>query len=294
MKKSVLTIILFITMIKAMAQQQPVISQQVFNNYYFNPAYTGTGELYNFSFLYRSQWSGYEDYNGQSGAPRTELFTTYMNFDSTGHSAGLLLSRDRIGLLTTLQGELSYAYRVFLTAKSALAVGLRTGLTSRSVDGSDYIIMHEDDPNLSQGKARDTKLDLMLGVWLNHEKYFAGFAVNGLTSDPNYETLGIRDEKNLVVTAGYHFNVSVNWIFTPSMQVVTTGSQTLLQGNMVCMYNDALWGGLSYRHEESATLLAGFSFLEKKIRLGYAFDYITKNPDAKTGTSHEVMITCRL
>src|SRR5690606_36922776 len=126
-------------------QQQPVLSQQAFNNYYFNPAYTGTGALYNFSFLYRSQWSGYVDYTGASGAPRTELFTTYINFDSTGHSMGLLFSRDRAGLLTTFHWELSYTYRVFLAEKSTLALGLRGGMVSRSLDPAKYIILHADD-----------------------------------------------------------------------------------------------------------------------------------------------------
>lgn len=294
MKKSALTVILIVTMIKAMAQQQPVLSQQAFNNYYFNPAYTGTGELYNFSFLYRSQWSGYEDYTGASGAPRTELFTTYINLDSTGHSMGLLFSRDRAGLLTTFHWELSYTYRVFLTEKSTLALGLRGGMVSRSLDPAKYIILHADDPNLPQGRVTETRPDLTLGMWLNHEKYFAGFAVNGLIADTDAEPLAIRSEKNFVITAGYHFYVPVNLKFTPSVQVVTNTNQTLLQGSFVCMYNDALWAGLSYRHEESATLLAGFSFLDRKFRLGYAFDYVTQNPDAKTGTSHEVMLTCRL
>src|SRR5262245_56775769 len=109
----------------AFSQQQPVISQYLLNQYYFNPAYGGSGELYNFSFLDRSQWSGYRDYNGQAGAPNMQLLTGYMNVDSTGHTMGVLMARDKAANLTTYQVQLSYAYRVQLSRKSTLSLGFR-------------------------------------------------------------------------------------------------------------------------------------------------------------------------
>jgi type IX secretion system PorP/SprF family membrane protein len=283
-------ILLILIVAGANGQQQPVLSQYMFNHHYFNPACTGSGELYGFSFLHRAQWSGYEDYTGGKGAPVTQVFTATMNIDSTGHGLGLMLSRDKTGLLNTLRAGISYAYRVQMTKKSTLAVGVRGGMESRSVDGSGYIVRHPDDPYIREGNQRESKPDITLGVWLDHEKYYIGVSSGSLVTRPDYKTLGTENEKNFIVTAGYHFILSDHLRLTPSAQAITNTDRTFVQGGMMLLYDDFLWGGLYYRHEESSSMLAGFSFLEKKFRLGYAFDYITSNKALKTGTSHEIML----
>lgn len=288
MSRSLPIILLILIVTGANAQQQPVLSQYMFNNHYFNPAYTGR-DLYDFSFLHRAQWSGYEDYTGGKGAPVTQAFTATMNIDSTGHGLGLTLSRDKTGLLTTFRAGISYAYRVQITKKSTLALGIRGGLESRSVDGSGYIVKHPDDPYIREGDQRESKPDITLGVWLDHEKYYVGVSSGSLVTRPDYKTLGTKNEENFIITAGYHFMLSGHVKLTPSAQVITNTDRTLVQGGMMLFYDNFLWGGLYYRHEESASMLAGFSFLEK-FRLGYAFDYIIRNKALKTGTSHEVML----
>ncbi|MBT1689137.1 PorP/SprF family type IX secretion system membrane protein [Dawidia soli] len=289
MSRSLPIILLILIVTGANAQQQPVLSQYMFHNHYFNPAYTGSA-LYDFSLIHRAQWSGYEDYTGGKGAPVTQAFTATLNLDSTGHGLGLTLSRDKTGLLNTFRAGISYAYRVPMTKKSTLAVGVRGGIESRSVDGSGYIVRHPDDPYIRAGDQRESKPDITLGVWLDHEKYYVGVSSGSLVTRPDYKTLGTQNEENFMVTAGYHFILSGLLKLTPSAQVITNTDRTLVQGGMMLLYDDFLWAGLYYRHEESASMLAGFSFLEKKFRLGYAFDYIVRNKALKTGTSHEIML----
>lgn len=277
-----------------MAQQQPVLSQYMLNNYYFNPAYTGSGELYNFSVLHRSQWSGYKDYNGNTAAPETQLLTATANLDSTGHSVGLLASRDKTAALTTFQAELSYAYSISLTSKSTLALGFRGGIATRSIDYDEYIVKHPDDEFIKEGKQSETKPNVTLGVWYNHTKYYAGVSAKGLVTQADYNTLGLENEKSIIITAGYHIDLSRDWTLTPAMQVITTTDHTAVQGSATVNHVDVFWAGLSYRHEEAATILVGFSALEKKLRVGYAFDYTTGNRSAKGSTSHELMMAYRL
>jgi type IX secretion system PorP/SprF family membrane protein len=294
MRKLLLAALFVTAVFNGMAQQQPVLSQYMLNNYYFNPAYTGSGELYNFSVLHRSQWSGYKDYNGNAGAPETQLLTATANLDSTGHSFGLLASRDKTAALTTFQTELSYAYSIQLTSKSTLALGFRGGIASRSIDYDDYIIKHPDDEFIKEGKQSETKPNVTLGVWYNHTRYYAGVSAKGLVTQADYNILGLENEKSIVITAGYHIDIERDWTLTPAMQVVTTTDRTSIQGSAIVNHVEAFWAGLSYRQEEAATIIVGFAALEKKLRISYAFDYTTGNRSAKGSTSHELMMAYRL
>lgn len=294
MKKLLLAALFIIAVSEGAAQQQPVLSQYMLNNYYFNPAYTGSGERYNFSVLHRTQWSGYQDYEGNTGAPQMQLLTATANLDSTGHGFGLLLLRDKAAALTTFQAEISYAYRISLTAKSTLALGFRGGIATRSIDYDTYIIKHPNDPYIQQGKESQTRPRVMLGLWYNHEKYYVGVSANGLVTQADYNALGIKNEKTYIVTAGYHVVIDHGWKLTPAAQIITTTDRTLVQGGATVNHADAFWAGLTYRHEEAISAIFGFSLLEKKLRVSYAFDYTTGNRSAKGSTSHELMIAYRI
>jgi hypothetical protein len=110
----------------------------------------------------------------------------------------------------------------------------------------------------------------------------------------DYNSLGIENEKSIMVTAGYHIDLEPDWRLTPTMQFVTNTERAYVQGGAIVNHDDIFWTGLSYRHDDAATLIAGFSMLEKKLRISYAFDYTTGNRSIKAGTSHEVMMAFRL
>jgi type IX secretion system PorP/SprF family membrane protein len=294
MKKILLTLSFTMLIGYALSQQQPVISQYMLNPYYFNPAYTGSGELYNFSFLHRSQWSGYKDYNGNTGAPKLQLLTARMNIDSTGHAIGVLMSRDKLGDITTYQAQLSYAYRIRLSRKSTLTLGLRGGMVTKSIDYDKYIVKHPDDDLLHQGKQSETQPDVTLGLWFDSQKFFTGVSLKGMVVQSHFSTFGLSNEKMIVGTAGYRFNLQGQWKITPTVQLMTTTHQTSVQASALTEYSNALWFGGAYRQNDAATLFLGFAMLEKKLRLNYAFDYTTGNMSLKTSTSHEVMVTCSI
>jgi len=293
MKKLLLASLLITAAFQNMAQQQPILSQYMLNQYYFNPAYTSR-DLYNFSVLHRAQWSGYKDYEGNSGAPQTQLFTATANLDSTGHSLGLLLGRDKAGALTGFQAQVSYAYRINITRKSTLAMGFRGGITTQSIDYNSYIVKHLNDPFIQDGKQTETKPDITLGIWYNHEKYDVGISGKGLVTQADYNTLGIKNEKTIILTGGYHLIIDRGWKLTPTLQMITTTDHTLVQGGATINHDDVFWAGLTYRHQEAATAILGFSLLKNKALVSYAFDYTTGNRSAKGSTSHEIMIAYRL
>ena len=291
MKKRILLIIMLVSVTAALyAQQQPLLSQYMLNNYYLNPAYSGSGEQLSFTFLHRAQWAGYQDYQGGKASPQLQLFNVSFNPDSTGHNAGFQFMRDKIGSIASMSIQFSYAYRISLTEESMLALGFRGGIASKSVDFGEYIIKHPDDPLISEGKQSETKPDITLGLWYEHKKYYMGISAKGIVTQAEYETLGIQNEKLLVATGGYHFTLTNDWMLTPSAQVATNTCNTFIDGSVLVQNKNGFWGGLSYRHEEAATVLLGVGLMEQKLRFSYAFDYVTSNKSIKTNTSHEIML----
>jgi type IX secretion system PorP/SprF family membrane protein len=294
MKKLLLTVFVIMAVFEGTAQQQPLLSQYMLNHFYFNPAYTSSGELCKFTILHRAQWSGYKDYAGNTGAPEIQMFTATANLDSTGHGFGLLLSRDKSGLVTTFQAQISYAYRIRITDKSTLAMGFRGGITTRSVEDNSFIVKHPNDKFIQEGKQSETQPDVTLGLFYDHEKYYLGVSANGLVPQADFNTLGLRNEKTIMLTGGYHIAVGHEWKLTPITQTITTIDRTIVQGGAVVNHADMFWAGLTYRHEEAATALIGFNLLKGKALVSYAFDYTTGNQFAKGSTSQEFMIAYRL
>ena len=60
-------------------------------------------------------------------------------------------------------------------------------------------------------------------------------------------------------------------------------------------YKERMWGGLSFRQGDAMIALLGYSILkDNSLKLGYAFDYTIKARDAKSTTSHEIMLSYEL
>ena len=67
------------------------------------------------------------------------------------------------------------------------------------------------------------------------------------------------------------------------------------EGGVRATYNDKIWVGANYRHQESVSGLFGVSFAkDNALRLGGAFDIITINQAARAFSSYELMLSYRL
>ncbi len=291
MKKGILLITILIAATAGIrAQQQPLLSQYMLNNYYLNPACSGSGEVVSVTFLHRAQWAGYEDYLGDRASQQLQLFNVSINPDSTGHNTGFQFLRDRLGAVTSTSIQVSYAYRISISAKSTLALAFRGGVASKVISFDDYIVKHPGDPLIAEGKQSETRPDITLGFWYQHTKYYAGISAKGFVTRADYETLGIQNEKLLTATAGYYFTLTRGWMLTPSLQYVSNTDHTFFDGSLLLKNRNGFWSGISYRHQESITALLGFGMLDQKLRFSYAFDSVTSNRSVKTNASHEIMV----
>ena len=110
MKKSIILIFVVLLNITTKAQQDPMISQYMFNGLFLNPAYSGSHKYVTSSLLHRTQWVDF------SGAPKTSLLAVdgLINSKSENMGLGLIVAHDRIGATEQTDIYANYAYQLKL------------------------------------------------------------------------------------------------------------------------------------------------------------------------------------
>src|SRR5688572_14951868 len=121
MKKVVITVLIIgaLSTSKLTAQQDPMLSQYMFNGMVLNPAYTGSHEYSTLNNLYRGQWVGFK------GAPHTGLISYDSPLAKNTMGLGGILCFDHIGVSNKMDFSINYAYHIRLGQKAKLALGLR-------------------------------------------------------------------------------------------------------------------------------------------------------------------------
>jgi type IX secretion system PorP/SprF family membrane protein len=280
----------------------------MFVNEYTNPAACGIKNTTEAAFIYRYQWLGYETTNGDMNAsPQSQLLTLSTKIREINSGIGLFVLNDKIGPIRSFNAKFSYAYHINLADDLKLGLGMRAGIFQQSFDPSVW--------NPTQPVALDNRLsylstnrsgsnfDLGAGLWLQGTKFFAGLSFSHLTqptflyntvSDTVYDKSKIF--RHYYITGGYIFTLNENWSLTPTALIksdLLNFSHTQIDVSAIVRYNNGLfWGGLSYRLQESMVALIGVGLLnDRSLKIGYAFDLIVNGSNAKSGTSHEIMVT---
>jgi len=276
------------------AQQDPEFTQYMFNKMYYNPAYAGVEGITKFNLLIRSKWTGYAStFDGAGGAPNTQVFTVSSPLYKLKSGFGAYLINDNLGNLNNLSFQGSYAYHLPVKG-GKLSIGANLGFFSQSIDFTKYRPSDPSDPLLGSGKDTQVRYDMGLGAFFQAKKFYVSASVTHILS-PSFN-FGINNLRNalqptLFVMGGYHYEVSYNLIITPSLLVQSDFKKALINIGAVARYNDRFWGGISYKYQESAALILGMSLLKSKaLEVGYGFDYIVHNQEAKQPTSHEIRL----
>ncbi|MFA1772397.1 PorP/SprF family type IX secretion system membrane protein [Rufibacter glacialis] len=284
-----------------LAQQLPQFSHYGFNGQFISPAYAGIKGQTELNVLYRYQWLGYNATFDTGGSPRTALFTVSAPVSFLKGGLGLVVMKDEIGPVDVFHAQLAYSYHLAL-AGGILGIGLQGNLTNMS-KGS-YRPNEPGDPKVPFNSS-DRKFDMGAGLWYQHENWYAGAGVTNLlgaayqfeseTKDLGYGT--VTAEKHLMVTGGYNLELSDAIDVTPTVllkQDLNAGVTSLETGARAT-FNDKFWGGAGYRFGEAVTGLLGVYLLkDNALSFGYAFDYTAVGTQAKSATSHEVMLGYKL
>lgn len=302
----------------AVAQQQPQFSHYAFNGMYLNPAYAGIKPQGEITALGRYQYFGYSGTIDKGGEPRTYALTANLPVRAIGGGLGVSIYRDEIAQSEITSASLSYSKHFKVGEEGKLGIGIQGIYNNWHRDG-EYRYVDPYDPNVPANSS-DNKFDAGVGVWYESPRWYAGLSLNNLLrSQYSFQSVAKEDgtsqgkqakataENHGYLSVGYNFDLTDNIVLTPTAigKLVLPGKfgdgkkfsfdNNSFEVGARGTLNDKFWAGLGYRYQESFTGMLGASVLkDNTLRIGYAFDFIAFNQEARATSSHEIMLSYRL
>jgi type IX secretion system PorP/SprF family membrane protein len=297
MKKIILLVFFFLSILKATAQQDPHFTQYMNNMSVVNPAYaTATPAILNLGSLYRYQWAGIE------GAPKTlTLFAhTPINQNIEG---GFSLVSDNIGDGAKKETNFfaDFAYVLQLNEKQKLSFGLKAGFSSISTNFNGFQLNSGDtstDKAFSEN-INETVPNIGVGAYYFTDNYYVGLSVPNLLSAehiksrPDINSFGPQ-EIHTYFTGGYVFDINEAFKLKPAlMAIFVKGAPVSVDLTANVLYNEKFELGAAYRFGDAVSLLMNVN-VTPNLRVGYSYDYVTSNLSQFSSGSHEIVLLYNL
>jgi type IX secretion system PorP/SprF family membrane protein len=294
-RKHIVLIALLLALSQPMliAQQQSLFSHYFWNEQVYNPAYAGSKEVFHMQALYRLQWAGFE------GAPQTFNAAFHSPLKNERLALGVNFYNDRIGAYQANGFTFQYAYRVPLTDKIKLSLGLQGGMEFGNLDigrltTDDGLI----DPVQSNWNPNSLTPVVGTGLYLYGEQFSFGFGVPQLLNSRmlKNEQLVLIPDNHFFFSGAYQFNVSDDVRLLPTSTFrVSKAAPLQAEFNVSAILYDMFQAGLGYRTDKSLILMAQIHAKlgdkQSPFRVGYAYDIAAQPLRTNTNGSHELMIS---
>ncbi|NSW45754.1 MAG: type IX secretion system membrane protein PorP/SprF [Bacteroidales bacterium] len=275
-----------------LAQQTPMYTQYMLNDFAYNPAIAGTKEYYQAKSNNRYQWIGITD------APRTYILSVYGPHRKFDMGFGGMVFNDVTGPTSRLGVYGSYAYNVRIKDDLRFSSGLSLGLLQYKVDGSKITLHDEGDPSLGSNMYTDYMPDASMGIYFYAMKYAVGISVAQLFSSnikfKELEQLGINKLKRHIMLHGsYIFDINDDFSVEPMLMLKFVAPAPIQADiNARVIYRNMVWAGLGYRTKDAASILVGYNYQDQLI-FGYSYDITFTDLRKYSSGTHELMIGAR-
>jgi type IX secretion system PorP/SprF family membrane protein len=226
-----------------MAQQNAYFNQYIFSELIINPAYAGTKEMINLNGIFSTQWTGFK------GAPSTQTISVD-GAVTEKIGLGLHFTNDMIGAQMQQSIFGSYSYKVKLSEKLRLSMGLAVGASYMTLDGSKLNADNPDDPSVPLTNQSALKFDSKAGLFLYSNRFYAGFSVSDLLANviKTDNVLLANQARHYYLTAGYVVDLGKKARFKPSfLWKEDFKSPTTFDVNAMFLFWDRFWLGTSVR-----------------------------------------------
>jgi type IX secretion system PorP/SprF family membrane protein len=311
------------------AQQKPIYTQYILNNYIINPAITGIENYTDLKLSYRKQWAGID------GAPSTFYMTVHgpigkkdyrtnaTSFAVSGenprgrnymeeytapqphHGVGVTVISDKTGYINRWGAYATYAYHKGLNPRTTLSAGFLAGMSSVSIDASKidygsptYTSQTDDAIGYLSGTISKMRPEVGAGLWLYGADYFAGVSVLNIV--PGKAKFGADSSKYgsnfapyFFVTAGYKFFLTddLSLLRSVMIQYVKPISPQIFT-SFKLQYHDKVWIGSNFRFGDE---LGGFSAMaglniSNTMNIGYAYDIAPSSLSQYSRNTHEFIV----
>jgi type IX secretion system PorP/SprF family membrane protein len=319
-----LLFILLLSVTGSRAQQKAVYNQYMLNGYLLNPALTGQENYLDVKASYRNQWTGLAGapasfyVSAHGPLQKADRSSSLVSLPARGknaiintlrlksendfrilkphHGLGGMIVGDRMGPESRLGASLTYAYHLPVNQrKMKLSAGLSGGFTRYRLDPSQLNFGPQADPMAGQYFGDLMLPEIGAGLMLYGSNFYTGVSANQLLQgelnlSSNREADPSRFHNHYFVTGGYEWRPSREISVMPSLLVRYAPPTPLtMDVNLKVAYLRQIWGGLSYRHHNAFSVLAGAN-VNKLVSLGYAYEVATSSLYQYNSGSHELLI----
>lgn len=275
---------------QALAQQDPMLSQYMFNGLFLNPAYAGSHKYWSSTITYRKQWVG------MSGSPETAIVAVDGPIAAKNMGLGISFMYDRIGVSTHNKITANYAYQVRTSASSKLAMGVNVSLSQFNGRLQDLVIWDQQDQVFSQNVNGKYVPSFGIGLYHFGERHYIGISIPTLFAYQNDYNFNIDLSKasflrrHYLLTGGYVFTLSPTVKLKPSV-LLKYVAHAPLEGdiNLGVYYKDMISLGVSYRTQDAVVFMVEYQ-ANSYFRIGYAYDLTTTKLRNYSNGTHEIML----
>ncbi|MEI6456135.1 MAG: type IX secretion system membrane protein PorP/SprF [bacterium] len=273
------------------AQQNPLITQYMFTNFFFNPGAAGSSGGICATGLFREQWLGFKDTDGNKIGPQTFFLTVDSPIKVLHGAVGGSVFQDKIGFLKVIGVKVGYAF-IFGLGPGDFSIGVQLGFQNPKIDFTKFKPVDADD-QLLQGKGTESDMmfDLAAGLYYRiPDKFYAGLSSDQLLESQGKST-NYQLRRHYYLTSGYQWSIPGHPAFElqPSLLLMFDGAAFQFNLSALVEYNNKFYGGLAYRIQDAVSILAGVNF--KGFRIGAAYDICTSSLSKANSGSIEVMLS---
>ena len=275
----ILLLILLVSSLELSAQHFPLLSHYEQNMNLLNPAYVPSDKM-NAKLIYRNMWTGLVE------APKSvgiNLLYRYRNMNF-----GMFVLNDKAGIFNQNLVHLNYSYRLQLSKKLDLSLGISGGFDLYGMKFEELNLQSNLDPILQSVNNSAFMPDFNIGFVVtkrvlqrkkrmktNKNSYYFGASVQHLTSVV-FESDLLRDDsylsKHFNLMAGFRHRINKEFELEESI-LLKYVSNVPFQADVMLkvFYLENYWLGISYRSSNDITMKLGLEF--NNFAFGYAYDY---------------------
>ena len=292
MKKLIYTVLVAFLVLgisdRCSAQQDPMFTQYMFNTLSINPAYAGHANLLEANLIHRSQWVNFD------GAPRTQSFTIHAPLRKENLGLGGTVLSDKSGPSSQVGIFLDASYKLILD-KSSLAFGLKGGLNLYKAELTALNPVDGSDPVFQADIVNEPLANFGFGIFWSAERWYLSASLPKLLNNelinedlPNFEMN--EERRHFFLGAGVVFDLNNYVKFKPTfLAKVVDGAPPSGDITANFLFYDKFWAGAMYRTGDAVGMIFQYE-INKKLRLGYSYDYVISDLNSFSGASHEVML----
>jgi type IX secretion system PorP/SprF family membrane protein len=252
-----------------------------------NPGATGVGMAHEVcgTMIYRNQWDQF------NGAPNSVLANAEANLSRYFPSAaGISFYHDAIGFSRQNNVTLNYSYHLSL-ANGTLGIGAAVGLNSFGMnptwvtpDGNPF------DESLPQAVSQ-AAFDANFGLYyMSFDGWYAGVSSTHLPAI-ELTNLNFNTARHYYAMGGYRMDQAfdINKLSVEANGLVRTDLNFISADiNFRAVWDDAFYGGLTYRTTDAIGIMAGVNW--ESFTFGYSYDITVNRVSSISTGSHELMV----